>query len=147
MRYTFKCIGAECDHTEIIVASIKDGPPEAFECDWCGDAMERDLLADLRTVQIDTSGCRDHDHIPETHRVASNGGFGIGRSAAERRTAAYQRHIQQRRGELRDGNRGSIRQTHSVPTDLYWGKIRQTGDKDYWRDPQNVKKHNSTKVG
>lgn len=107
--------------------------------------MQRDWKADA--PMIDTSSCRDHDHIPETHRVASDRGFGIGKAAAERREAAYKKHIQTRRKEIADGgNRKSFKQTHSIPADLYHGKIRETGDKNYWKDSKNLDRHKSCKV-
>jgi hypothetical protein len=36
--------------------------------------------------------------------------------------------------------------THSVPVELYYGKIRESGDKDFWRDPQNLEQAKSCKV-
>ncbi len=35
--YEFKC--DECNRTEEVVASIKDGPPKGFVCSNCGQAM------------------------------------------------------------------------------------------------------------
>jgi len=103
--------------------------------------MERDWLADL--PQIDTSGCRDHDDIPPGKRVARS----TSPRSAVKEEALFQRHIEDRRKVLRDGgNRGSFRHTHSVPADLYHGKIRETGDKNYWSDPANLRKHNTCKV-
>lgn len=143
MRYTFRCIGTECDHTEIVHASIHDGPPEPFLCTWCGDALVHDIAADLKTVTIDTSGCRDHDFIPEQHRVPISDGVGI---SAEKREQLYHRELQQKRAQLREGNRGSVKQTHSIPAELYHGKIRETKDPHYWKDPKNLKRHKSTEV-
>ena len=94
---------------------------------------------------LNTSACRDHDDIPVTKRVV-RGGRDLGKAAAAKEEAKFNQHIKQRRAELRDGNRGSIRHTHSVPSDLFHGKIRETGDKQYWDDPKNLKKHKSTEV-
>jgi len=92
---------------------------------------------------IDTAGCRDHDDIPEQHRVQRTS---RPRSAAAEE-ARFQRHIEDRRALARaGGNNGVIRQTHSVPADLYHGKIRETGDKDYWSDPKNLNRHRSTRI-
>ena len=92
--------------------------------------------------QIDTSGCRDHNDIPESKRVK--------RSSSPRdpgkEEVRFHRHIQERRSALRGSQRGSFRQTHSVPADLYWGKIRQTGDQNYWQDPKNLNRHRETRV-
>lgn len=143
MRYTFTC--DECGRSENVYESISVGPPESIPC-MCGYAdMRRDWKADA--PMLDTSSCRDHDFVPHEKRVASNDGFGVGKRGAQRRVDKFQRHIQERRKKLADGgNRGSIKHTHSVPADLYHGKIRETGDRFYWHDPSNLKKHKSCKV-
>tara|TARA_R110000803_G_scaffold48198_8_gene100096 strand:- start:1480 stop:1854 length:375 start_codon:yes stop_codon:yes gene_type:complete len=121
-----------------------EGPPEMVEC-GCGYAMLRDWQADV--PMIDTSSCRDHDFIPEEKRVASNDGMGVGKRGAEKRVRGFKKHIDERRKALADGgNKGNIRHTNSVPADLFHGKIRETGDKNYWNDPSNMAKHKSTKV-
>ena len=33
-----------------------------------------------------------------------------------------------------------------VPADLYHGKIKETGDRDYWNDPGNLKHHKETEI-
>lgn len=125
---------------DTIERPMVEGPPEMIEC-GCGHAMHRDWQADA--PMIDTSACRDHDDIPHEKRVARST---TPRSAA-REEARFQQHIQGRRKALADGgNRGSIRHTHSVPADLFHGKIKETGDKNYWQDPANLKRHKSTKV-
>ena len=141
MRYQFKC--GECEAGQELTASISKGPPESVAC-CCGGVATRDWKADA--PMIDTSGCRDHDFIPETKRVASNDGFGVGKRGAEKRVKGFKKHIDNRRKELAGGNKGSIRHTNSVPADLFHGKIRETGDKNYWNDPSNMAKHKSTKV-
>lgn len=146
MIYTFKCPIESCGCRRNVEAPISVGPPRdgQVSCVECGSYMIRDWQADA--PMIDTSACRDHDFIPETHRVASNDGFGIGKAKAAKRVDAYRQHIQQRRSELADGNKGSIKQTHAVPADLYHGKIRETGDKNYWQDRKNLDRHKSCKV-
>lgn len=135
MIYPYKC---ECGETREIEASISVGPPEIVKCASCKKAMQR-----IYGCHIDTSGCRDHDHIPEQHRVQR---ASRPRSAAAEE-ARFQRHIEDRRALARaGGNNGVIRQTHSVPADLYHGKIRETGDKDYWSDPKNLNRHRSTRI-
>lgn len=68
-------------------------------------------------------------------------------SRAKRKEAAFQRQLQQRRRDVREaGQSGSFKQTHQVPADLYHGKVRETGDKDYWKDPKNLNRHKSCKV-
>ena len=140
MIYTFKC---QQGHSTEVQASISEGPPKSLMC-WCRLSAERDWQADA--PMLDTSACRDHDFIPETKRVASNDGFGIGKTRAAKKVDTFKRHIEQRRKELADGNQGSIKQTHAVPADLYHGKIRETGDKNYWQDKKNLDRHKSCKV-
>jgi len=129
----------ECESCGVLrpVESKPFHPPERVVCS-CGKPMQR-----VYGCTIDTSGCKDHDDIPEDKRVA--------RSKAPRNTAReearFQRHIEERRSAYaREGQSGSFKHTHSIPADLYHGKIRQTGDKDYWKDPKNLKRHNSTRV-
>ncbi len=138
MKYTFKC--DKCGRTDLVTAS---SPPLLVRCP-CGEPMVHDLMADLRTVTIDTSACRDHDEVPEQHRIAPQDGVKISPS---KREALYQREIQQKRAQLRDGgNRGDLKQTHSIPAELYHGKIKETGDRNYWKDKKNLKRHKSTEV-
>lgn len=134
MLYPFECEPCGVIRT---VDAKPFHPPQAVNC-ACGRAMRR-----IYGCHIDTSMCRDHDHIPEGKRVKR----ASSPRSAQAEEARFQRHIQERRRELKDGNRGSFRHTHSVPADLYHGKIRETGDKEYWKDPRNLKKHDSTRVG
>jgi len=139
MIYTFQC---ECGYYRQITASIAVGPPPRVACVKCGKTMDRDWKNDAPF--IDTSGCKDHDFIPHQKRVAS----GYDRGSEQGMEAGFQRDIQARRKEIRDagGQTGSFRQTHKVPTHLFHGKIKETGDKNYWNDPKNLAKHNSCKV-
>lgn len=142
MRYTFTC--EDCGSQETIERSMVEGPPEMIEC-GCGYGMRRDWQADV--PMIDTSSCRDHDFIPPEKRVASNDGFGVGKRGAAKKVEGFRRHISDRRKQLAEGgNQGSIRHTHSVPADLYHGKIRETGDRNYWNDPANMARHKNCKV-
>jgi hypothetical protein len=86
--------------------------------------------------------------VPETKRTASNLGRGITRKEARRRERAYADGVQQKReiAEAAGGNRGSQRMAMSVPTELYHGKIKETGDKAYWKDPKNRARHRAWKV-
>jgi hypothetical protein len=97
---------------------------------------------------IDTSGCRDADEIPVGSRVTENTALGDTKAQGVRKEARYQRAAQQRRRQLvESGNRKStFRHTHSVPVELYHGKIKQTGDKNYWKDPKNLNRHKSSEV-
>lgn len=96
---------------------------------------------------IDTSKCRDASEIPANKRVVRSSSIVSGRDVdpvkAERR---FHEHIQRRRSELQGQQKGQFRHTHSVPADLYHGKIKETGDKEYWSDPGNVSRHRDCKV-
>ena len=140
MIYTFRC---EChpDAWDQFERSIHDGPPKLVLCSLCGGEMHRDWQADA--PMLDTSACRDHDHIPETKRVQRI----KAPKSPEAAEAQFRRHITERRKQLADGgNQGSFRHTHSVPADLFHGKIKETGDREYWSDPKNVERHRSCKV-
>ncbi len=137
MIYAFKCW--KCGMTEEVQARPFH-PPPAGTC-ACGVLMQR-----VYGCQIDTSGCRDPDDIPANKQIAfaENDMTSSQASAIERR---FQRNNAATRKELADGgNQGSIRKTHQIPANLYHGKIKQTGDRDYWNDKKNRDRHKSCKV-
>lgn len=143
MIYTFTCKHG-CLSKREICRSIAKGPPSYFRCKKCGSIMLRDWPADI--PMLDTSACRDHDDIAPRSRVIE-GLRGHNKLQAVKKERQFQEHISDRRKLLAsEGNRGSIRHTHSVPADLYHGKIKETGDKQYWQDPKNVERHSSCKV-
>lgn len=90
----------------------------------------------------------DPDNVPVKYRVASNDGFGIGEKAARKREKAYEDAQNVKRAMARDRSlsRGQMQQTHSIPPELYHGKIRETGDKNYWDDKKNRDRHSSTRI-
>lgn len=136
MRYQFSCY--ECCNIESI-DSKPFHPPEAPLCPKCSNQMDR-----MYGCQINTNGCKDADFIPPEKRVFDS----TDRRSEAVKEAAFQRHIQGRRNMVAEAGRSPTgpRMTHSVPADLYHGKIRETGDKQYWNDPSNLKKHSSCKV-
>ncbi len=139
MIYAFAC--DECCN-EIAIPSRPFHPPSAPAC--CGVVMRR-----VYGCYIDTSSCRDADDIPAGKRVVRSGIVrGAGDVSPQIEERKFARHIENRRKDLlSNGNKGSsFRHTHSVPADLYHGKIRETGDKNYWNDSRNLSKHNSCKV-
>lgn len=142
MIYLFLC--DECHLSREFNASIKLGPPDKAWCLSCNHEMRRDYKGE--GVTFNASACKDHDDIPMESRVTS-GAHDRGDAGAARKEAGYHKHIKDRRSALADGgNRGSLRHTNSVPAELYHGKIRETGDKQYWSDPKNLARHASTKV-
>jgi hypothetical protein len=113
-------------------------PPIHPLCPKCGVSMDR-----VFGCEIDTSGCKDHDDIPEQKRVQRRN---TPRNA-HREEARFKKHIDERRKLYAEaGQTPNLRHTHSVPADLYHGKIRETGDKNYWNDPKNLSRHKSMKV-
>ena len=140
MIYTFKC---GCGCSQVFDRSISVGPPAAPMCSYCGARTERDWQTDA--PMIDTSGCRDHSEVRADKQVRS---AWDGHRSSEAVEASFQRHIEKRRAEIRDagGQRGSVKQTHAVPAHLFHGKIKETGDKNYWSDPANLNKHKECKV-
>jgi hypothetical protein len=138
MIYQFQC--EECQLvTELDAKAFH--PPSAPACD-CGEEMLR-----VYGCQIDTSGCKDHDHIEHGSRVQYGGESNISNGQATRIEAAHQKHNDKTRKDLAaGGNRGGIRKTMQIPATLFHGKIKETGDRQYWDDPKNRNRHNSCKV-
>jgi hypothetical protein len=137
--YTFKCSSG---HREELVGSISVGPPASFQ-GKCGHRMERDWQADA--PMIDTSACKDHSSVRPDKQVRSRWDRNKRPETVENE---FRQHIGARRKQIRDagGQRGSLKQTHAVPAHLYHGKIKETGDKNYWSDPKNLSRHNDCKV-
>lgn len=74
---------------------------------------------------------------------------GIGKERALRRERAYQKRISTMNKTIREqgGQRSkNLKLTHSVPVELYYGKIRETGDKQFWDDPKNRDQATNCKV-
>jgi hypothetical protein len=102
-----------------------------------------EILKSGRFPSLNTSACRDHDYIPPEKRVLDL----TDRRSEQTKEKAFQEHINNRRALVADAGHGKqYRMSHSVPADLYYGKIRETGDEKYWDDPKNLSRHNSCKV-
>lgn len=139
MIYPFKC--AECG-LGVTLDARPFHPPTAPDCKGCGEPMLR-----LYGCNIDTSGCRDQDEIPFKSRVTENTAFGDTKAQATRKERRYAKAIDARRKLVRDvGHNPMGRLTHQVPVELFHGKIKETGDKNYWNDPKNLNRHKSTEV-
>ena len=139
MNYDFHCYTCELEKT---LDARAFHPPSAPSCPSCNCLMDR-----VFGCEIDTSGCKDVDDVPEMKSVSYGGEANISRGQAAAIEAKHQQGITERRKDLRDGgNRGSIRQTMQIPAPLYHSKIKQTGDKKYWDDPKNRNRHKSCKV-
>lgn len=101
-------------------------------------------MADWQTMQVNTNGCKDHNVIPADKRASplTGGKMSFSKAQADRREELFRKDIALKKEAVsRGGNRGSIRMKKSVPADLYHGKIKQTGDKDYWNDKKNLNRH------
>ena len=137
MIYAFQC---QVCGTELAVGSQAFQVPPAPTC--CEVVAQR-----IYGCNINTSACRDASDIPPEKRVVRSGLIrGKGTLDPVREEQRFYKHIQERRKVLAGNQKGSIRHTHSVPADLYHGKIRETGDKLYWNDPANVDRHKDCKV-
>jgi len=135
MIYPFEC--EPCDISFGIEARPFH-PPQDVTCPKCSKLMQR-----VYGCEIDTSGCKDHDDIPEEKRVQRRNLP----ASPHREEARFKRHIDEKRKLYAEaGQSQNMRHTHSVPADLYHGKIRETGDKNYWNDPKNLNRHKTTKV-
>lgn len=102
-----------------------------------------EILKSGRFPGIDTSACRDADYIPPEKRVLDL----TDRRGEHTKERAFTKHIDDRRKLAKEAGHGkSYRMSHSVPADLFHGKIRETGDPDYWDNPKNLNRHKSCKV-
>ncbi len=140
MIYAFQC--PKCLRVEE-VDTKPFHPPKAPLCTWCDIRTSR-----IYGCHIDTSGCQDVDDIPHADQVAYGGERNISSGQAAKIEAKHQAHNEKTRRQLADGgNRGSVRLKRQIPAALYHGKIKQTGDKNYWDDSKNRRRHKSTEVG
>jgi hypothetical protein len=139
-NYTFVC--DTCSETVVLHRAFSTGPtPE--DCHRCCGTLQHDFRADALTVDFDTAACRDHNTITHAKRVFRRGS----KRRADKLERRYAGHVKDRRRQLKDGNKGSIKQSHAIPADLYHGKIRETGDKQYWNDKKNLSRHSDFQVG
>jgi len=138
MIYDFWC---ECGGRATADGSFDAPPPPPF-CS-CGQQMHRDFGG----ICIDTSGCKDHDEVPFKARVTQETLTGVSASRGNAIERAYAADIAaKRKANKQSGKKGTMTMSHSIPTELYFGKIKETGDKAYWQSPKNLNRHKSTKV-
>lgn len=88
--------------------------------------------------------------IHPTKRVVDNFAKPATPAQAEKMEQAFQKDLERKRTMVAERGRASkkpkIRMTHSVPAHLYWGKMRETGDRNYWSDKNNLEQHTDCKV-
>lgn len=132
--FTFTC----SKHGDQLVQSPIGTYCEHPRCSKCGYVMDRNLQADLGSISINASACKDHNWIPPHARVAPHHGR-VTKQSAEALERAYGSHIKEQRKAVKKG--GGLRKTASVPAEMFFGKIKETGDKKYWDDPSNRAKH------
>jgi hypothetical protein len=117
-------------------------PPENPTC----QCKKLTTMRRIYSAVIDTSGCQDVDSIPAQHMLCPRPD-GMSKSEAEARTRRYQQSNQMLRRQIAEGGKKEgIKQSHAIPPELYHGKIKQTGDKNYWRDSKNLDRHKSCRV-
>lgn len=137
MIYPFHC---ECGESVELDAKAFH-PPKAPDCE-CGLQMDRTY-----GCNIDVSGCKDPDDVAPEHRVSVSQERNLSNSQARRIEAQAGRKIAQTRRDIADGgNKGLQRMTHQIPAALHAAKIKETGDRNYWDNPKNLKRHKSCKV-
>lgn len=150
MNYTFEC--ARCGERLDLDASIKSGPPHdgiTIEHGACGGGFYRVWTPPHLLLR------QDPDQVEEKSRMVDTSGMSAGRAAAgggmskaraTKKEKAYNSYIHERRKIFRDNKQVGGRMTHQVPVELYHAKIKQTGDKNYWKDPANLNRHTNCKV-
>ena len=137
MRYTFECKCGNLETLNLPVTECDSKPP----CSKCGKKMTRNFVADLMTIQVNTNGCKDHNKVAAKHRVPP-GGMVFTEKQAEHREELFRKDIALKKEAVaRGGNKGSIKMKRSIPADLFHGKIKETGDKQYWDDKKNLNRH------
>lgn len=141
MRYTFEC--EACHELMEQVSPISIGPPAEVRCWHCNMGFMKRVW---NAPHIICPG--DPDHIPYDKRVTQATSYGHSKEDGIAKERAYATAINERRKILRDqvASDSTWRHTHSVPAELYHGKIRETGDNSYWKDPANLARHTSCKV-
>lgn len=141
-RHEFAC--SECDRSEEVDATFEQGPPEPWPCE-CGGLFEKVW----NQVLFSVPGGADPNYISPYDAVSETPLRPVYAAEAKRKERAYAQDLENKRRMARDAGaaRGPMKMTHSVPAHLWHGKIRQTGDKNYWDDPKNRKRHDSvTKI-
>ena len=88
---------------------------------------------------------RDPDHVPEQFRVSERVRPET-KAQGRRMEKAYAKDLSDTKRRLAEAGAGPLKQELKIPSHLYHGKIRQTGDKNYWLDAKNRKKHGSCRV-
>lgn len=117
---------------------------EAKEAPGCivrGDRKGKSFtdIAPQHRVCADTGGgVKNGREIPAGHATM----YGIGKDGAEKRERAHQKNLDNMRKAItqQGGQRkvdGGWKLTHSIPAELYHGKIRESGDKNFWEDKRN----------
>lgn len=139
MRYTFEC---KCGVLETLNLPVEECDSKPT-CKECGKKMTRNFVADLMTVQVNTQGCKDHNQVKHGSRVPP-GGMSFTKKQAERREELFRKDMAIKKEAVdRGGNKGRFKMKKSVPADLFHGKIKETGDRDYWNDKKNLNRHNA----
>lgn len=134
MIYPFHC--QVCDLRFELDRSMNDAPDCIQECPDCKGESHR-VWVSFRLSTVGCSGPTDPDYIPPEHRVVSDPAYGDSARSADKIERAYAEDIE-RKGSLASSDN---KMKASVPAHLYHGKIRQTGDKHYWKDPKNLARH------
>lgn len=144
MIYTFEC---ECGRRYEASASIKDGPPNVGCC--CGRLMQRVWNPPTLLLRQDPDDVGERNAMIDTSTMSTAlaaAGGGMTKASAIKKEKAYNSYIHERRKIFRNNKQVGGRMTHQVPVELYHAKIKQTGDKNYWKDPANLNRHKNCKV-
>lgn len=140
MIYQMEC--KQCGEVEIS-KPMSDPARDNDQCPECKGFGTRRIFAMPQICTVGCSGASDPDDIPAEFGVTQNP-LGGERKQSLALEKAYQRDIEHKRRNKRSG--GPMQLSRSIPAELYHGKIKQTGDKDYWSDPKNRKRHPSTRI-
>ena len=139
MFYPYRC--QSCDHEFLLERQMIDAPDLTQDCPECGGVAGRTWKS-LHLVTVGCSGGSDPDKVPEKFRVTQDALHGTTPKQAEKLERAYQEHLD----EMRANKKPYGRITESIPAELFHGKIKETGDKKYWDDPKNRRRHKSVRI-
>jgi hypothetical protein len=139
MIFNFQCADGHITQIDI---KFGEKPPENMPCckPSCSHRAERVWEAPHISVAPD-------DFTVAASAAVSRNGRAVTKEEAVRKEKAYARDIQKKRQLYKDQkNVKGWKPSHSIPPEAYYGKVRETGDLNYWKDSKNLNRAKQFKV-
>jgi hypothetical protein len=142
---TYQCDDPDCGYICERQNSIKVQPPDGFPCVSELSCMGRMVRVWEAPQFICDRADADHNHVPEQYRVSDRV---VPETAAQGRAIerAHKEKLARTRREVAENPGSSFQKEQEIPAHLYHGKIRQTGDRNYWLQKKNRDKHSAFNV-